>query len=118
MLEGQRVEDLRKQIPEEFWADFDQITSLLADKLFAVLEQIVECVANVQHLSDKELGLCLSLQPEPARGFLFAYRNAKGMDAFLNGRSRRNLFNCFRPDGNRLEGYRASYAVARVLEEV
>lgn len=106
------------EIPEEFWGDFDQMRDLLEAQFTHLVDDIWALNRNTQSLSDKELGLTLKNYPEPERNFLFAYRKAGDIINFVEGRSREALFKTFRPTGNKLEGYRASYAVARVQEEL
>ena len=107
------LDDLRRQLPEEFWVDFDSITLILSDQLAALTTKIAEAVLGVQHLSDKEVGLMLNNFSKDVRRFVFPYRNGK----LLKGTLRDALFREIRPTGNVLTGYRPSYAMNRVMDE-
>ncbi len=114
---GADIEAMRREIPEEFWRDFDAIDQLLAARLETLLGRIEAEAGRVAHLSDKEVGLRLGEIPVDVRGFIFPYRRAKG--DILNdpdGRARQKLFEAIRPIGNELPGYYASSAMNRVRE--
>lgn len=111
------LDDLRKEIPEEFWVDFDTIVQILKSHYVNLIKRILSLVEKTAHLSDKDLGLTLTNYPDPERNFLFPLRKAVSFEEFLYGRSREAFFKIFRPTGNKLEGYRASYAVTRVQDE-
>ena len=106
---------VRQELPEEFWSDFDEIVALLTTRLDGIKNTTREACAAVARMSDKEIGLALGSLSEDARPFVFNYRR-KGEDAF-SGINRQKLFRMIRPDGNKLEGYTPSYAIARVLDE-
>ncbi|OWK41999.1 T4 RnlA family RNA ligase [Fimbriiglobus ruber] len=115
MQSGGGLEAIRRQLPEEFWADFDAITGTLQqniDKLIAVVQIEAEAVAG---LTDKEVGLRLATFPETVRRFIFPFRNNGG--DLLSGKTRELVFRTIRPTGNVLEGYVPSYAINRVMDE-
>lgn len=112
---GDDLTAIRRQLPEEFWVDFDAILSIIEGSVSDVIQAVVIEARNVANLSDKELGLRLAEYPEPIRGFLFPYRKSGG--DLLSGRARQALFRAVRPTGNVLAGYRPSYAMNRVAEE-
>lgn len=111
---GDDMAAIRRDLPEEFWADFDDIVQLLNANIAAVEARVAEAAASVAHLSNKELGLALNLLPEDARPFLFAFRKAGA----IAGKSRDSLMRSIRPTGNVLVGYVPSYAMGRVLDDV
>ena len=115
MAAGDDLGSIRRELPEEFWSDFDDIVRLLQASLARHAERIASAARGVTHLSDKELGLQLSTLDEDVRGFIFAYRKSGG--DLLAGRSRAGLLRLIRPTGNVLAGYVASYAMNRVMEE-
>ena len=112
---GDDLPALRRELPEEFWSDFDTILSLLTQRLEGLLARIADAAAAVAHLTDKELGLQLPDLPDDVRPFVFAWRKAGGQ---LAGKPREALFRAIRPAGNALAGYLASYALQRATDEL
>ena len=115
MLAGDDMADIRRQLPEEFWADFDAITSRLDQNLKELQQRTELTVDGLKGLSDKEVGLRLKEFPEEIRGFIFPCRR-QGRD-WLLGRTREAAYRSIRPTGNELEGYTPSYAMKRVADE-
>ena len=115
MAAGDDLEMLRRQLPEEFWTDFDAITSALDARVSSLVAAVAREASAVAALSDKEVGLRLAEWPDPLRGFIFPYRKNAG--DLLSGRTRQTLFRAVRPTGNELPGYTPSYAMRRVEEE-
>jgi RNA ligase len=114
MLAGDDMIAIRRDLPEEFWEDFDSITSLLDAHYAALAERVTAAAASVAHLSDKELGLQLpSLAPETAP-YLFAFRKAGNK---MDSRCRERALKQIRPAENNLQGYTPSYAMGRLQEE-
>ena len=109
---------IRRDLPEEFWGDFDQITSILDGQLHELYDRIVRAAEGVKHLSDRDVGLQLKeLFPDPdVRDFIFPYRK-HGNSLMVAERPRHNLFMRIRPTGNQLNGYQPSYAINRVADE-
>ena len=112
---GDDLDAVRRQLPEEFWADFDAIVALLQRQVSDFVAAVAADAAAVAHLSDKELGLMLPTLSERARRFVFPYRKAHG--DLLSGPARVAVFRAIRPDNNRLDGYAPSSAVDRVRDE-
>lgn len=104
---------IRRDLPEEFWTDFDDIVRLLSASVAAIETRVAEVAASVAHLSDKELGLSLNSMPADVRPYLFGFRKSGA----ITGRSRDSLMRSIRPTGNALAGYLPSYAMGRVLED-
>ncbi len=115
MQAGDDLAAVRQQLPEEFWVDFDAITSALQSNIDDLVKRVVAVAAPLDGLPDKDVGLRLAEFPEPERSFIFPYR--KGEGDLLSGRARRALFRAVRPTANRLDGYTPSYAMNRVMEE-
>jgi RNA ligase len=111
MLAEDDLESIRRDLPEEFWSDFDGIRDILETKIAALIAEIEVAAAAVAQLTDKELGLRLQEQPEPARRFLFPFRKAGNK---IDGRTRQAVLREIRPAGNVLDGYIPSYAMQRV----
>ena len=115
MQAGDDLEAIRKQLPEEFWADFDQITALLEQQIAELVACVKAEADKIAELTDKEVGLQLDSLPPGVRRFIFPYRKSGG--DLLSGRTRDLVFRAIRPDANRLEGYFPSSAVNRVMSE-
>ena len=109
------MQSIRRDLPEEFWGDFDSIVANLEAQLTALVDRVAETARGVAALTDKEIGLRLKSFDEKVRPFIFDYRKSGG--DLLGGRAREKLFRLIRPTGNVLPGYVASFAVNRVLEE-
>jgi RNA ligase len=112
---GENIESMRRDLPEEFWGDFDQIHSLLNGNASLLIERVAAQAKDLESLSDKEVGLKLDSLDAEIRPFIFAYRKSGG--DLLTGKSRHTLYRSIRPTGNSLAGYIPSYAVQRVQEE-
>ena len=110
---GGEPADMRRELPEEFWSDFDDIVRILTERQTAIETRVRAAAASVAHLSDKELGLSLGEVPLDVRPFLFGFRKSGGID----GRLRQVMMRAIRPAGNELPGYVASYAMGRLMEE-
>ncbi len=116
-INGQALKEFKKDLPEEFWTEFDHIVYLLERKRVELETQIEYFHENYKELSDKSLGLILSQIDEPCARFLFPRRKSNSVYDFWTGKSRRNLFNQFRPTGNRLDNYRPSYSIRQIQED-
>lgn len=113
---GDDPETMRREIPEEFWADYDAIVGLLRASLESLIARIAALAEQTKELSDKEVGLRLStFDPEVGR-FLFPFRKSGG-NLLAPGRNRDALMRAIRPDGNVLPGYKPSSALHLVLDE-
>ena len=113
MAAGDDMDAIRRDLPEEFWKDYDDIVALLQARIDAIVRRIEAEAAAVAHLGDKELGLEIGAVPEDVRGLIFAYRKT----GRITGRSRENVLKSVRPTGNVLDGYVPSYSMGRLLEE-
>ena len=109
-------EAFRRELPEEFWADFDSIHTILASQLANIIRETEEIAAEWADRSDKEVGLALSSgEIDYNKGrFLFAQRKGQ----LLTPRVVSAMFREFRPTGNRLDGYVASCSLNRAVEEM
>lgn len=114
MQAGDDLRAIRRELPEEFWTDFDAITSLLALRVADIKRKVAHTADVLAGLPDKEVGLRLrSLEPE-VQPLIFHWRKAGGK---LEGRALVALYRMIRPTGNILAGYTPSYAMNRVTEE-
>lgn len=111
---GSDLDTIRRDLPEEFWGDFDNITSLLSARVADVTAKVAVTAAALAGQSDKEVGLQLrALDPE-VQPLIFHWRKAGGK---LEGRALDALYRMIRPTRNELPGYTPSYALGRVVEE-
>jgi RNA ligase len=115
MQAGDDLAKVRRDIPEEFWSDFDVICALLTRQLDAIVQSAAREAVSVAHLSDREVGLQLDRFPADIRSLIFPYRKHGG--DLLSGRPRQMVFRLIRPTSNALPGYVPSYAINRVLDE-
>ena len=112
MLAGVRLDELRREVPEEFWGDFDAIASALRQQLADLLATIDRECARVADKSDREVAAMLDELDPQARRFVLT-RRKKG-DAMLDNKTTRAaLFGAFRPTGNVLAGYTPSESLLR-----
>lgn len=114
MKAGDDLDATRRELPEEFWADFDQIRKLLSDRIHRLVDKTIMKCAELVGMSDKDVGLQLDTIDADIRSFVFPLRKNGDL---LTGRSREALFRSIRPTGNHLDGYAASSSMARVFEE-
>jgi RNA ligase len=114
MAAGSDLESIRKELPEEFWVDFDDIVAIIDGQIEATVALVAEVAQTVAHLSDKELGLSLNTLDKRVQPYLFDYRKSGGK---LGPRSMATLYRSVRPTGNVLAGYTPSFAVTRVQDD-
>jgi RNA ligase len=110
---GDDLAAIRRDLPEEFWTDFDDIVGLIQAGYARIEARVAEVAAEVAHLSDKALGLTLNSLPADARPYVFSYRKLGA----VTGKAREAILRSLRPTGNVLPGYTPSYALGRVLDE-
>ena len=115
MAAGDDMAAIRRDLPEEFWDDFDNIVALLEGTVQDLSSRVAALAGTLEGLSDKEVGLRFDAMDADLRPFIFPYRKAGGK--LLEGRARQALFKAVRPTGNVLRGYVPSYALGRVLSE-
>jgi RNA ligase len=114
MKAGDDLDAIRRELPEEFWADFDQIRHLLNERIHRIVDKTIMQCAELVGLSDKDVGLRLDTFDADIRSFIFPLRKSGDL---LAGRSREALFRAIRPTSNQLDGYVPSSSMNRVFEE-
>ena len=114
MVAADDLDAVRRDIPEEFWGDFDAIRALLEGRVAATKARITEAAASVAHLSDKELGTASDALPEELRGYVFSLRRSRDT---LQPRTLQAILRAVRPTGDVLDGYQPSYAARRARED-
>jgi RNA ligase len=113
---GDDLAVVRREVPEEFWDDFDTIRRLLLEARAAIVATVEAEKARLAGHSDKELGMALATLPKVAQSFLFLARKG-GAQWHEVARTRENLFRHFRPTNNVLPGYTPSELLSRVHAE-
>jgi RNA ligase len=124
LLNGDDMEDAKKDLPEEMESDYEQIVSVLTNKLDNVLNSIEYAYKKTKHLSNKELGIELSnpnsnlLRDEVIaqyQDYLFTRRKNEYFENLekVGSMLRKSVFRQFRPKSNFLEGYTPSSAMNR-----
>ena len=112
---GEAPETMRRQLPEELWADFDAILATLEAAIEARIAEVAAVAGTVESLSDKEVGLMRAEIPAPVFAKLFQYR--RDPDLRSDRRSLERLLREVKPRGNVLPGYQPSPAIARMTGE-
>lgn len=108
------IESVRRDIPEEFHADFDTIIALLEGQMTEFAATIAVEAEKLAAFSDREVAAKLPQVPEAVRQYIFAWRKAGGQ---VDDRLRSRLLRLVRPMNNVLPGYRASYSMGRLLAD-
>lgn len=114
MKAGDDLDAIRRELPEEFWSDFDQIRGLLGARISAIIDRTAALAKTLDGMSDKDVGLRLDTFDPSVRQFIFPYRKQGDI---LTGRSRETLFRAVRPTANRLDGYVPSSSMNRIFED-
>ncbi|HXE52312.1 MAG TPA: RNA ligase [Tepidisphaeraceae bacterium] len=122
MMNGEDLDRLRVELPEEMTRDFDLIRRLLGARLEALVTEVRLAVDQNAHLPDKQVGFLIQAPNNgltaAQRKFLFMARKARFFEEVrVAGDSRRKAFMLFRPDRNDLPGYSPSDALTRFSEE-
>lgn len=116
MVDGS-TETTRLLLPEEFQRDMDDIERRLTMKFTTVLGETAGAVEACADMTDKEIGLA-GLNKGPGR-WVFSARKHNFFDEVLKpgSKTRRAVFETFRPTGNRLDGYTPGSAMNRFTAE-
>jgi RNA ligase len=112
---GDDLDAVRREIPEEYWEDFDCIRAILTCEFDRRVAKVIETAKPLAHLSDKDVGLMLNSFDEDVRGLIFPYR--KDQDVFPIPKMREVMWRHIRPTGNELDGYVPSYAMSRIMDD-
>lgn len=126
MLYQQDLREIRKELPEEFWPDFDKIFGLLAISIAGFVHTVETAAQSVNELTDKELGLTLHQRfPKQVAEFVFACRKKGDLIPACDQTKknpvpsiRRAIFNLFRPTANELKWYEPTSSINRVQQEL
>ncbi|MHB1954730.1 MAG: RNA ligase [Sulfobacillus sp.] len=105
MRDGHDVWAAKKELPEEFWLDFDNLVNILEKHAEQWKMRIETLHQHTLAWSDKTLGIRRGKLPDPERNFIFGLRKAGNWETFLSGKGRNKFFMLFRPTGNILDDY-------------
>lgn len=114
MAAGDDLEAIRRDLPEEFWGDFDSIISLLNGQVGRVQTKVALTAERFADATDKDVGLQLRTLDQDVQSLIFPFRKAGGK---IEGKARDTLFKLIRPTGNNLPGYVPSYAMHRIADD-
>lgn len=116
---GDDLDVIRRDVPEEYWADFDQIRSLLAAAVAELVEATEAEARRLAGLSDKDVGLLLQRGEIAAlaRPYIFACRKSSGRWAG-EPRARLGMLRAIRPTGNQLAGYTPSTYILGLRDDL
>lgn len=117
MQTGGDLDAIRRDIPEEFWEDFDAIRALLKASADAIVRRVAEEVARFEGATDKEIGLAIDTLAPDVRPFIFTARRL-GPTWPATDKGRTGLFRLIRPTGNVLAGYAPSGRLSLAHEEM
>jgi RNA ligase len=112
---GDDLQAIRRELPEEFWGDFDRIVHLIQTAADEIMGRVATLARGLAGISDKQLGLSLPTIDPELRPYIFSYR--KRPESVLEGRTRHTLFRAIRPTGNVLPGYVPSFAMNRLFDD-
>ena len=116
ILNRDDLNSIRRDIPEEYWRDFDDIRAIFEARSNALIDKIAAFAKMTAKLSDKEIGLQVNSFDPEIRKFIFAFRKS-GISFLDIARNREAFWRNLRPTANELEGYVPSNALERIMQE-
>lgn len=112
--DGDGIEAVRRDIPEEFHPDFDAIIGLIEARMTAFVARVADAAGGFAGWADRDVAAALPAVPQEVRPFIFAWRKAGGQ---TTPAIRRQLLRVARPSNNKLPGYVPSYSMRQILED-
>jgi RNA ligase len=123
ILNGDDLNEVVKELPEEMEQDFLTIAEIIRQKLYKFVDEVEENHMITKDMTDKELGLLMRDHPEFFNGleypdskrYIFLMRKSRFYSSLndVGSMSRRQVFKAFKPTANVLEGYTPSSVVNR-----
>ena len=123
ILNGDDLEEVKKELPEEMENDFNNIIEIINNKLKLFIKEVEFFYNKTKSMTDKELGIYLQSNPDDFKDRKFKesliYIYPMRQNKFYNNLedfgsvNRRKIFKTFRPKSNILEGYTPSSIVNR-----
>jgi len=117
------MDDIYKQLPEEFRTDFNSIVSIYNKKIEDVFFNFNIVFEGLKNLSNKEIGLKMKdksfLIPSYLIDMVFEHRKRDVKESFENAKSflRKSIFDSFYPKANFLSGYTPTTSMNRFKQE-
>jgi len=107
LLHQEDLDTCRRELPEEYWDEFDRYVNEIMTSMVRCLAQVEAAYDKTSHLTNKDLGLCISKLglTEVGRKYVFPRRANKFYTEFVKAGSvtRRKFFGEFRPKHNMLD---------------
>lgn len=116
MMHGDNLEFIRRELPEEFLIDFNNIVKIIETDVYSSIKKTREIFKQTNHLTDKNLGLILHTLDSDVRKLIFPYRKNNGK-LLEDKRCREALFRLYRPTRNVLPGYNQSGSMNRIQND-
>lgn len=113
---GDDLDATRREVPEEYWVDFDAILGLLKGQIQAIEARVEEVHATWANRSDRDLGLALASIDPAVRPFIFG-RRKRGLAWTTDPGLGPTLLRQVRPDGNVLAAYSPSTLLLGAMAE-
>lgn len=110
MRDKEDLTAFKRDLPEEFWTDFENILSALYLHLNRIKAEVRRAVEMCSYSSDKQVGLRMDEFGPIVRKLIFPARKGN----MEEGRARLALYGMVRPNANHLEGYTPSSSIERV----
>jgi RNA ligase len=120
MAAGDDLTLVARELPEEFRRDFEEIQRLLTVEFQKLLDNITVATHATSHMNDKDLGLWLKYTDLDSEVYKWVFpARKKNLLTVVHEpcKMRRQLFDTFRPTGNKLAGYVPSSLLNRFNEE-
>jgi len=115
LAHGVDLATVRRELPEEFWSDFDAIVRALTAQHDDVVRRVEAARAAWEGASDKDVGLALGTLDADVRPLIFVARRG-GANWHAAEKTRAALWRPLRPTGNVLAGYSQSVHLATAQE--
>lgn len=114
-------ETLKKDLPEEFRVDIDNMLKIFSDLFDKKVNKVREWVKYTENWENRDIGLSSSVGNIPKDAVKWIFTNRK-VDLFAeinkSGDIRKKFCEEFRPKANYLEGYQPTSAMNRFEEEL
>lgn len=107
MMELDDLELIKKELPEEFWSEFDGYVDCFQNNFDTYINRVNEIIEETKNLTDKEIGLLLQSDKEDNRRFyhkVFLSRKGKFTPEKV-GNIRRNIYKEFKPKNNNIRNW-------------
>lgn len=114
MTAGDDLDELRREMPEELWTDFDGIRRLIGEAMEALDRRLTEAEKPFVDVPDRDLAPLIAHLPNDLRSYMFAMRRGRRGDP----RYAKTLLKAVRPTGDVLPGYVPSHALERIMGEI